>query len=634
MIAVTYTLELREPLLATSLDGDPNTKASHDYIPGSMIRGALIHLHLQGKRHQPIKTGAEPKDFTLKHSDEAEHRLFLSNTTRYLNAYPLVYPPVEAEVEDKPYRLVPLPRPFQIPKRESVNDGTIAHNMTAIKFQQPALQLTGVGEVFCLPAAHTLYVQSPDRQLAVHTARERRQGRATEADGAVFQYDALSPGQIFCGHILVNTGDDADTLMDFLNQTGELWLGGSRSAGYGHVLVSACRDDQWQHEVAGFPQTRSATETDDSNDEDYGDEDDECSSLADTDHGDEPSIEIDSAGRNGDLQVGEQFTITCLSHCLARDESGQLSMDVRHALAAVLHLSVTDLQPDLAHTHRSMTLVGGFNRTWGLPLPQLPAIAAGSVFTFTTQQPISAKVMQTIVDDGIGELRMDGLGRIALNWLPKAEYKIKLLESIAAPGTVPTIHLTNQPFAQRIGERILRRELDEALVEAVGKLPLHRDFLDRISKSQLSRLRTLLREQLGWLQQQPLDQISGSLEEDFVKKCLNPIIAYLDQLKRPAQKQWHAAKIGQSHQTRLSVWLRQCVDTCLEKEKSAWVADLRMPQPVKLGKVILPIPNLWRVEYTLRLIDGVLAQAAKQIDQANRKLGWEESDTSQGEVTA
>jgi CRISPR-associated protein Csx10 len=47
MKAITFLLHTQQPILATSLQGDPNSDVSHDYILGSMIRGALIGRYLR-----------------------------------------------------------------------------------------------------------------------------------------------------------------------------------------------------------------------------------------------------------------------------------------------------------------------------------------------------------------------------------------------------------------------------------------------------------------------------------------------------------------------------------------------------------------------------------------------------------
>ena len=40
--ALTYVLRLTEPLLAGRTGGDANTALSYDYVPGSLVRGAVL----------------------------------------------------------------------------------------------------------------------------------------------------------------------------------------------------------------------------------------------------------------------------------------------------------------------------------------------------------------------------------------------------------------------------------------------------------------------------------------------------------------------------------------------------------------------------------------------------------------
>ncbi|NJK73166.1 MAG: hypothetical protein HC942_02095 [Microcoleus sp. SU_5_6] len=47
MKAITFSLHTKQPLLATSFQGDPNSDVSCSYIPGSMIRGAIIGRYLK-----------------------------------------------------------------------------------------------------------------------------------------------------------------------------------------------------------------------------------------------------------------------------------------------------------------------------------------------------------------------------------------------------------------------------------------------------------------------------------------------------------------------------------------------------------------------------------------------------------
>ncbi len=75
MKVINYRIDLLEPTLVTSLQGDPNSAVAFDYLPGSVLRGILIGKYLGSK-------SADASDGTLR-------RLFFDGTTRYLNGYPL-----------------------------------------------------------------------------------------------------------------------------------------------------------------------------------------------------------------------------------------------------------------------------------------------------------------------------------------------------------------------------------------------------------------------------------------------------------------------------------------------------------------------------------------------------------------
>ncbi|HLM62371.1 MAG TPA: hypothetical protein VK308_16335, partial [Pyrinomonadaceae bacterium] len=74
MKAITFTVELLEPMLCVGLEGDPNAGVSLKYIPGSVLRGAII-----GKYGKIRDASATP-----------ENELFFNGAVRYLNAYVLI----------------------------------------------------------------------------------------------------------------------------------------------------------------------------------------------------------------------------------------------------------------------------------------------------------------------------------------------------------------------------------------------------------------------------------------------------------------------------------------------------------------------------------------------------------------
>ena len=83
MKALTSQIHLLEPLLATQLGaGEENSAQSFNYIPGSMLRGALVSIYLGIK-------SARMQDVGDPAHDPVCRRLFFDGTTCYLNAYPV-----------------------------------------------------------------------------------------------------------------------------------------------------------------------------------------------------------------------------------------------------------------------------------------------------------------------------------------------------------------------------------------------------------------------------------------------------------------------------------------------------------------------------------------------------------------
>src|SRR5215208_2297795 len=80
MEGFTYTLLLLEPVLANSLSGDPNTARSLPFLPGAVMRGAVIQAYLE-------KNNLRELDIL----DDKTRRLFFSDHTRYLHVYPADY---------------------------------------------------------------------------------------------------------------------------------------------------------------------------------------------------------------------------------------------------------------------------------------------------------------------------------------------------------------------------------------------------------------------------------------------------------------------------------------------------------------------------------------------------------------
>lgn len=528
MKVVTYHITLLEPTLVTSLNGDPNSAVAFPYLPGSALRGAVIGKYLR-------QEGLSQFDST----DATMRRLFFDATTRYLNGYPV----------GQQRRTLPTPLSWQ--QRKGYQ--TDLYDFAVEPCDDAGVQWQGVSHPFCTLHDKHVSLIHPHRHITVHTARTRRYGRAMprhrlpadEIPGAVYRYDALAAGQTFAAAIFCDHDADAPTLMGLLQE--EAILGGSRSGGYGRVRFSdATERFVWR-------------ETGDS-------------SLP--------------------PEADDYLVVTCVSDVLLRNANGQHVVDsdvVTTAVSARLGGVPLTLHPD--RTFLRGCEVGGFNRTWGLPLPQMLAVQMGSVFVYDIPA-CSPGLFQTLEAYGIGERRAEGFGRLAVNWQSAAQ----LIADDAAPPQSPgpvaiPVDTPSACLAQRMVTRMLRQRLDACVIATAthSDMTMH----NPPSHAQLSRLRNTIQNAL--MQEQP---------------ALQPVETFLDSIRqrRTARQQFERARIGEM---RLLTWLDARLQNTGEAE---WRALLGLqPRDIhKIGDVTAPVTDTLRIEYLLRFLHAVLAQAAKQ----------------------
>ena len=514
MMALTFELHLKEPLLATGLEGDPNSAVSLPFIPGSMLRGLMIGLYLAGNPSQNLA------------ADPQARALFFDGQTRYLNAYPL---------GPKGRRMLPTPRSWRRKKyaQRPIYDLSVEPEPDEVDLAQ--LQVVK-DQPFCWLDDEGVVFAKPDKQVHIHTQRDRVMGRAIKGSGAVFRYEALAPGQAFVAVILCdeNAAAEFESLLDVKT----VLLGGSQSAGYGLVEL---------HKLRRAPQW----------------------------------AEVSRQAK--DVPAGGQFCLTLLSDALLRDDYGQHTASLTPEMLGA-RLGV-ELNLEATHTHAQHSIVGGFNRKWGLPLPQTPVARAGSVCVFQTQAPIPAARLNELLERGIGERRAEGLGRLACNW--HAVHECLEPEPFQVVKVDEDMTLTDESavLARRMAERMLRRKLDGQLRERVNSLRL---AAGPISNSQLSAVRVLVRSALP-------------------SQKTKPIQDHLKDLKQTAGDQFDEARLGKQS---LRAWLQ---DVLAEPPEMVWERLFNSGfDPAKLPRVGGEAAE-WQEplarEYALRLVDGVLGRA-------------------------
>jgi CRISPR-associated protein Csx10 len=429
---LSFRIRLVEPLLATGLEGDPNAGTGLNYLPGSLLRGAAITRYTGNKC-------AHDADF---------RGLFLDGSTRFLNGYP------EIPAAKPANRSLPCPLALFFDKHRSPNSHQVEDH--AADGASPAAavvwrRVAGSAPFVELQAGNSRSVLPP-RTVHVHTQRDRRKARAVTGSGAVFRYESLAAGQSFIACVICETSR-AQAITELL--TGSRCLGGSRTAGYGHVCIEPVGDpvdlDRWS----------------------------EAGGLAIKDH---PDL------HNAALRI------TLLSDAILRDpQSGQHAANLQAFLQAIaqslgiasgLRCRVAFLQTDV---------VGGFNRRWGLPLPQTVALRMGSVVALTDVS-VTKDRLQALLASGIGERTVEGFGRVALDWQIGSSFELTPAGR-AAPRVVSAAASPQHDALAGIAQRINTNRIDRYVLQQALAVRPHPNF-PTDSRSRLQRLRLAVLDEL------------------------------------------------------------------------------------------------------------------------------------------
>jgi CRISPR-associated protein Csx10 len=510
MKALSYQVRLLEPLLATQLGaGEENSSQSSCFIPGSMLRGALVNLYLKMRKAQ----GREVVDPAI---DPDCRRLFFEGATCYLNAYP---------VASNSLRTLPKPLSWYVEKEEVESDeGTI------YDFAVEPQRFEGMKAVpgdFCRIYDDSAVFVKTRSSLMMHNASKDRMVREKERS-TVYRYEAIAAGQVFGAVIISENIADLKLLQSLIDKS-EIHIGGSRSAGYGRVAFSVDGINSEWYECG----------------EDYKD-------------------------------TGDHIVITLLSDLILRDETGHFTTDL-DGFIGCRHI----------RAYQAMKVTGGFNRKWGLPLSQAPALQAGSVFVYPPGGIDEATLRKYLVE-GIGERRLDGFGRVAIN-LNKQETLNKNIDTIReVPPVVSVESLSEESreLACRLAARRLKNMLDQRLLKAIDPLSID----NPPENAQLNRLREVARQ--AWYKGMP----------ELILNHLKNLRAAGEQFKRARV----GGKSARGEGKRLYTWLNEGIG-----QEKIW-ADYLEVRPPRIAGVTAEITKALKLEYTVRLLEALLRKTIRE----------------------
>lgn len=496
--------------------------------------------------------GAAIQAYTKKKeaADKDFSRLFLSGETRFLNAYPMI--------KDK--RTLPTPLAWQTERKPNPKAKKLVYRdaqaATGLDTKSASFKAWTLG-------ADKLSIPQDLWQVNVHTQRDAVHGRAlTKPDpenkdrritlGAVYRYIALPAGLKLQGIVLTQNQNDADGLAALLKAK-PILLGKARTAGYGHATVKTMPlPENWRE-----------------------------------------SGQI--------LQASAKFTLTLLSPAIVRDANGQNSLDIQPALQAHLGDSIK-----VTALHREAEVISGFNRQWGLPLPQVTAIATGSVFHIEANA--DTETLLKLEASGIGERRAEGFGRVAVNLsLPKESMEWEKISPDLAPPPSEVL-ASNDPLARQMLARLMRHNLDQQVLLAARNITA--PYKGGLSNSQLSRWRVIVRDALG-----RKDEMLDGKKYDMIGR----VKAFFDaenKKKSPAWKKMEKARLSFHGSPRLTEWMEELLTEPKALERS-W--ENFTPTRALGEHNTLSVDADLNAEYRLRLLDAVLEILSKMSGGKNER---------------
>ncbi len=456
--------------------------------------------------------------------DDESKTMFFSESVRFLNAYP--------DCDDWK-RSLPTPASWRKRKNDEATDCKVKDYALVEPdddFDSPVRKpFAGYDD-----EDDEWVVCAPGEYLLTHIGGEER-GKVEKGNNVVFQYQSLSAGERFIGVILADNDNQEHLkkIKSLLEQNRTLVMGRSHGASYGRLSVDVLEEPDWrEYEDSGYDNTT---------------------------------------------------IITLLSDAILRDEEGQPTLDLDAYLRTKLN------KPDIKHEKAFVrnAVVGGFNRKWGLPLSQSPALGMGSVFVYDAAV-LSPQDLDNLIASGIGERRVEGFGRIAVNWQGVGNFGTKpRAESGPKDKNVP-LSDDSKKLALKMAERLLRQKLDSRLIEKSQLYAIKGD----ITNHQLGRLRNVIRNAIN--------------QENF---DLASVKNFMGNLKQNAQDQYRKPRVqlrGQGAE-RLIDWLQQRLD------KDDGLTQLGFTETdVKSIAGQKPGLDKFKTEYTLRFLDAVIDRRMKE----------------------
>ena len=303
-------------------------------------------------RGYAINSLSEDADF-----DEIKPVLFSSKVC-FLNGYPAVE---REENPEKRIELIPSLKGFYENKKA---EGPISNVVVDGTFDE-GMKRASLGS-FCMldeNFAVKYYSVETEDSMKIQISPKTQTGKNDKQK--VFRAEAVSKGYTFVSYVAFNEVDEylQNKICACFNEK-TIILGNGRSQGFGKCKVKA--------EFCDHPKVMELAET--------------------------------------NWENGKEYTyMVLLSDLVMRSDDGEY---VGLNLNELGRRMTASGSPEIAFCSTSLVTVHGYNATLGIKLPTVPMYEKGSVFKLILPSGISADAMKALMDEGIGERRNEGFGRV------------------------------------------------------------------------------------------------------------------------------------------------------------------------------------------------------------------------------
>jgi CRISPR-associated protein Csx10 len=363
---IFYELDLKEPVKIGDSQAKYDYEESKFYITGSSVRGALLNRYSY-----------------MQQENDKDFEAVLKNVGFY-DAYPI------CTYNNEKNFSFPTPNLFRITKdRDKSNDTVYKKEEFSMVFDDDLncgtnrkIKKLKKG-VFSFYLNNRLYQFNVKKDFRFHHSRQKDKSN-------IFRYEAIAKNQKFYGIIDVSNIEKKLKMYIYkdISKNNIFYLGGSRTGGYGKVLISNVEN------------------------------------IKDFDRLKEKLQYFNTTYYNDDKSLYIYF----LSSTVLKDKNHQITQQFeRDYLNKKLDLNLSQQEYNEISYEIEPAVITGFNTKWKSSLPQVYGIENGSTVKIKCENKIKKVNIDNFVKEQHGDRKQDGFGRVIIN---PAFLNIKSIEYI------------------------------------------------------------------------------------------------------------------------------------------------------------------------------------------------------------